>query len=182
MTAATAQSPFQYLQSLASKGIALAGHLPVQVEHKEAWKGVLFELHGHRLLAPMDEVAEIVTPPRCTRIPGVKPWAYGMANMRGNLLPVMDLQGFLYGDNLSGDTRRHRLLVVNCDGVYAGLVVESVLGMKHFWVDDRDMEVPVPDQVLAPYLTGSFRSDDERLAVFSPWRLARDEAFLNVSS
>ena len=182
MSAAAIQSPFRYLQSLASKGRALAGQLPVQVEQKEAWKGVLFELRGYRLLAPMDEVAEIVTPPRCTRIPGVKPWAYGMANMRGNLLPVMDLQGFLYGENLSRDTRGKRLLVVNCDGVYAGLVVESVQGMKHFWVDDRDMELPIRDQALAPYLSGSFRSGDEHFAVFSPWRLARDETFLNVSS
>lgn len=182
MTAAAVQSPFDYLQSLADKGRALAGQLPVQTERKEAWKGVLFELKGYRLLAPMDEVAEIVTPPPCTRIPGVKPWAYGMANMRGNLLPVMDLQGFLYGDNLSRDARRQRLLVVSCGGVYAGLVVESVLGMKHFWLEDRDMDLPVRDEMLAPYLSGAFRSGDEHLAVFSPWRLARDEAFLNVST
>lgn len=160
----------------------LAGQLPVHVERKEAWKGLLFELRGYRLLAPMEEVAEIVTTPPCTRIPGVKPWACGMANMRGNLLPVMDLQGFLYGENLPRDTHRQRLIVVNHGGVYAGLVVESVVGMKHFWMDDRDAELPFRDQVLAPYLTGSFRAGDEHLAVFSPWRLARDEAFLNVSS
>jgi twitching motility protein PilI len=182
MSVSPIQSPFRYLQSLASKGAALAGHLPVQIEQKEAWKGVLFELRGHRLLAPMTEVAEILTPPPCTRIPGVKSWAYGMSNMRGNLLPVMDLQGFLYGENLPRDSRRNRLLVVSHGGVYAGLVVESVLGMKHFWMDDRDMELPIRDPVVTPYLQGSFRVGEEHLAVFSPWRLARDEAFLNVAS
>jgi len=180
--AAALQTPFEYLQTLARKGEALAGNLPVQAEQKEAWKGVLFEIRGHRLLAPMDEVAEIVTLPAVTRLPGVKSWAYGMANMRGNLLPVMDLQGFLYGDNLARDSRRQRLLVINHQGVYAGLVVESVQGMKHFWVDDRVMELPREDEALNPYLDGAFRGGEEHLAVFSPWRLAQDERFLNVST
>lgn len=179
---AVLQNPFEYLKLLARKGEELAGKLPTQSVQKEAWKGVLFGLRGQQLLAPMSQVAEIVTPPPVTRIPGVKSWACGMANMRGNLLPVMDLQGFLFGENLPRESRRQRLLVVNYQGVYAGLVVESVQGMKHYWTDDRVMELPESDPALRPYLEGAFHAGQEHLAVFSPWRLAQDERFLNVST
>ncbi|TVQ73514.1 MAG: chemotaxis protein CheW [Chromatiaceae bacterium] len=181
-THTAAADPFAYLVSVERKGRSLGGQLPIQEELRGAWKGVLFRIHGESLLAPMEQVAEIVTPPSFTRIPGVKPWALGMANMRGNLLPMMDLHGFLYGDNLEFDPRRQRLLVMNHQGVYAGLLVESVLGMKHYWREERLDDVPEVDARLQPYLAGACRRGDEHLAVFSPWKLVDDEQFMNISA
>lgn len=132
----------------------------------------------------MEEVAEIVTPPQMTRIPGVKPWALGIANMRGNLLPVMDLQGFLYGENLLLNPRRQRLLVVNHAGIYVGLLVEAVIGMKRFREVERSSEIPIDPKNgrLAAFVVGAFQHADNRYAVFSLWRLVRHTDFLNISA
>ena len=47
------------------------------------------------LLTRMGEVSEILDPPDYTRVPGVKDWVVGIANVRGSLLPLMDLKGFV---------------------------------------------------------------------------------------
>ncbi|MBK1672082.1 chemotaxis protein CheW [Ectothiorhodospira shaposhnikovii] len=176
------EDPFSYLLEVEHKGRSLGGQLPIQDELRGAWKGVLFKLHGQQLLAPMEQVAEILTPPPFSRIPGVKHWALGIANMRGNLLPMMDLHGYLFGDNLSGEARRHRLLVMNYQGVYAGLMVEAVVGMKHYWKQERTDDLPAVDEQFRPFLSGAFRRGAEHLAVFSPWKLVNEPEFMNISA
>ncbi|MBA2409221.1 MAG: chemotaxis protein CheW, partial [Gammaproteobacteria bacterium] len=44
------------------------------------------------LVTPLLAVAEIITPPTVASVPGVKPWVMGIANMRGTLLPIMQIQ------------------------------------------------------------------------------------------
>ncbi len=67
-------------------------------------------------------------------MPGVKPWVKGVANLRGRLLPVMDLGGFL-GLELSKARKQRRVLVVEYNDLFVGLLVDEVVGMQHFAQD-----------------------------------------------
>ena len=59
------------------------------------WQGVVFEIGGQRLVAPMGQVSEVLSMPEYTSLPLVKPWMLGIANIRGRLLPLTDLSRFL---------------------------------------------------------------------------------------
>ena len=59
------------------------------------WQGVVFEIGGQRLVAPMGQVSEVLSMPEYTSLPLVKPWMLGIANIRGRLLPLTDLSHFL---------------------------------------------------------------------------------------
>jgi len=49
-------------------------------------------LSSWNLLFSMDDVAEIIPVPRnITRVPGVKRWLLGIANLRGKVISVSDL-------------------------------------------------------------------------------------------
>jgi twitching motility protein PilI len=88
-------------------------------------------LDGHRMVSPMMEVAELLTPPSSiTKLPGVKPWVRGVANLRGRLLPLVDLESF-FGNPPVKNLRR-RILSVEQSDLYSGLVVSEVFGMQHF--------------------------------------------------
>ena len=52
---------------------------------------------AYLLLAKMDDVSEILPPPETIRVPGVTHWVNGLANIRGSLMPILDMNGFLYG-------------------------------------------------------------------------------------
>lgn len=174
-------SPFEQLAALEAKCRSNAPGLPSQEETREEWTGVMFRLGGYQLLAPMSQVNEIVSLPDVARVPGVKSWVMGLANMRGNLLPVMDLQGFLFDEPSTADPKTRRLLVIDRDGLYAGLLVDAVLGMKHFWKDEQAEELPQLDGRLQSFVDVSYSRLGEHYAVFSLERLAESQAFMDVA-
>jgi len=180
--AADFDSPFELLSRLDRLCRERAAGLPTSEQVREDWTGVEFRLHGLDLLAAMSEVAEIIAVPTLTRIPGVKPWMLGMGNMRGMLLPVVDLERFIFGERSSGSGYRRMLVVRMGDGL-SGLVVQEVHGMRHYWVDERVAELPEGiDARLEPYLEHAFERGRHRVPVFRIERLLESEAFMDVAT
>ncbi len=172
---------FSLLQSLEQRGRDHAAALPVQDEVHERWAGIGFRLGGWRLVASMGDVVEILTYPQLSPVPRTKAWVRGIANVRGNLLPIMDLSGFLE-QRSAALTRLSRVLVVQKAGVTSGLLVDEVLGMRQF---DDEERVAVPGGVgetLRPYVSGAYRRDDGDWLVFSIQALVSDPQFLKVGS
>jgi twitching motility protein PilI len=53
------------------------------------------EIGGVRYLLDLLEAGEIVPVPALTRVPLTQPWYLGLANIRGNLVGVVDLAAYL---------------------------------------------------------------------------------------
>jgi hypothetical protein len=57
------------------------------------WVGVALKMAGELFLVAREETREVLgVPAPLTRVPGAKPWLRGLANVRGQLLPVLDLR------------------------------------------------------------------------------------------
>ncbi|RRJ82717.1 chemotaxis protein CheW [Aestuariirhabdus litorea] len=154
--------------------------LPLQVELKTYWSGIGFRLGGQRYVAPLGEVAEILTVPGYTRLPGVKNWVKGIANVRGRLLPVMDLGDFL-GQPLSARRTHRRILVVDHEEVFSGLVVDEVMGMQHFVSDSFDPDLPEDlSPAIKPFINGVYEREYQ-WQVFSLFALAQHPDFMQVA-
>ena len=82
----------------------------------------------------MGQVVEIINAPNYTFIPRTKEWVLGLANIRGHMLPIYDIEKY-FGSKLAGNRARHRVLVIESEHVYAGLMVSNVFGLKHFPVN-----------------------------------------------
>ncbi len=96
------------------------------------WVGVALRMAGELYLVAREETREVLGVPReLTRVPGAKPWIRGLANVRGQLLPIIDLRQFL-GSGVTPLTRNTRVLVVNHREIPAGLLVDEVLGFRRF--------------------------------------------------
>ncbi len=173
--------PFAALVELARSSLQHARGLPARVDIKPHWSGVGFMLAGQRMVAPMTEVAELLQLPASTRLPGVQGWVRGVSNVRGRLLPLIDLEAY-FGGALAGARKRHRVLVMELGELYTGLVVSQVFGMQHFPVDSFHSDIPPELQPMRPYLAGGYRHNDLNWTVFSPWRLARDQRFFNAAA
>lgn len=182
MSKENSQHPLALLRDLERRSRSHAHGLPQQEELKQEWGGIAFSLGQTRLLAPLGEVIEILTIPGLSRIPGVKPWVLGIANVRGNLLPIMDLAGYLHGSNTVMH-KRSRVLVMNYNGVFAGLLVDNVTGLRRFEQEDLTTEVPgTISGAYVPYLERAYRKDQEHWAVFSMHRLVKTPEFLQVTT
>jgi twitching motility protein PilI len=174
-------APFEILLSLERASNSLLKGQSADQELDEEWSGIGFELRRTSLLAPMTHVSEVFTPQVITTVPGVKPWVLGISNVRGNLLPVFDLQGLLYGKNASIDIRQQRIMVVNHAAVASGLLVDAVLGIKHFRVEDRYLNIEQLDSELKPFVNHAYREADKQYAVFEVAKLIESEKFLDVA-
>jgi twitching motility protein PilI len=82
---------FELLLDIDQRCRLLVADQPPQDNRLQQWSGIGFRIAGQWFVAPMGEVAEVLREPRSSRVPGVQPWVCGVANLRGRLLPVMDL-------------------------------------------------------------------------------------------
>lgn len=172
--------PYAALVDIADRSLGNAQGLPAQVDIKPHWSGIGFQLAGHLLVAPMGEVSEILAPPPFTRLPGVQSWVQGVSNVRGRLLPLIDLESF-FGGSL-GNRRQRRVLAMELGELYSGLIVSEVYGMQHIPVDCFRDEVPEGLDALKPFLAGSYHYNDQVWSVFSPFKLAQNAQFFNAAA
>lgn len=172
--------PFLKLQDIEKRCSASAAMLPDLESHKDDWSGIGFSLGGSELLSTMGEITEILDPPDYTKVPGVKPWVVGIANVRGNLLPLIDLKKFVTGNSVK-NIKKSRVLVINHDGNNTGLIVDEVLGMRHFSLNEQVFELPEIDASLKSFITRAFHREDKYWPVFDFNVLAEDERFLHAS-
>ena len=173
-------TPFALLQNIAQRCKSHAADLPSRIEAVEYWRGVGFILAGKRYVAPMSDVNEILTAPKLTQVPGVKHWVKGVANVRGRLVPVMDLASFLGGRSTS--QRSKRTLIIEKGDLLNGLVVDAVLGMQHFPVETMKPvnESTLPEKA-APFIAGIYERDGEQWPVFSFEALAKDDHYMDIA-
>ncbi|HEY7883945.1 MAG TPA: chemotaxis protein CheW [Cellvibrionaceae bacterium] len=158
----------------------MAKGLPAQIDARPQWSGIGFSLLGNYFVAPLDEVAEMLEVPPYTHLPGVQGWVRGVANVRGRLLPLFDLAAFC-GGRLVGGRKRRRVLVLETENIYSGLIVDQVYGMQHYPIDEYRASQEDLVESLHSYVRGSYPVGDTLWNVFRLSLLAEDERFINAA-
>ena len=155
--------------------------LPAQVDVAPTRAVVCFTLLGANLAVALDEVSELLELPATTRLPRVKSWVRGVANVRGNLLPVIDFAEFL-GGALVTPPKQQRVIVLDIEDIFVGLAVDRVYAMRHFRLDTYSLSVESAPEVLQSYLQGSFTYEDESWSMLRPSLLIQDSRFMAVAA
>lgn len=172
-------SPFDVLVDYERRSLAHVAGLPEQLDAPGLWRGVGYRVGSRRLASEFGEVREILTVPQVTAVPGTQPWMLGVANVRGQLLPIVDLKQFLEGER----TVLHeslRVLLVRQPGGDVAVLVEELFGQRSF-VEEQQLD----DDGLAPLAQGRYAHFVERgyhvgehlWGIFSLDRLARTPEF-----
>jgi len=180
MDRSVSRDPFLILKDIEQRSRRYALGLPQQQQVRERWMGIGFRLGQSRLVAPVDHVSEMIRPPTLTNVPGVKQWVRGIANIRGHLVPVIDVQGCL-GGAIAKITKRSRVLIVQHEGFPTGLLVDEILGLKHFYEQERLAETKDADAYLADVLDGGFHQEGLQWGVMNIGKVAASRQFLQVA-
>lgn len=174
------KDPFDLLLDLEQRTLKGSAGLPTLDQVEQEWVGVGFRIGESKLIAAMSEVKEILDVPDYTRVPGVKSWIVGVANVRGSLLPIMDMKGYLLGEDMR-QRQKGRVIVIDYKGYDTGLVVEEVYGMRHFRESDATQELPELHESISPYIDKAFRQDEEHWPVIDFNEMTQDERFAHAS-
>jgi twitching motility protein PilI len=176
--AALCQQPFELLVEIERRARAAVAAREGRHATVEEWVGIGFRLGAERFVAARSDVREVLpVPGQITRVPGAKPWLRGIANLRGQLLTIVDLKVFL-GAGASAADRRGRILVVASREVPTGLMVDEVLGFRRFQASEYEPQAPATIVRCDHYLEGAYRRGSEAWPRFDFMALLADEHFL----
>ena len=174
--------PFELLKELEKRSRVNAVGAAADANAGREWVGVAFRMGGETFLVAREETREVLGYPAVvTRIPGAKPWVKGLANIRGQLLPMIDLRQFL-GSGIAAAGRNTRIVVVNHREIPVGLMVDEVHGFRRF--ADKEFSADPPPTVIRcdNYLAGAFRRGGEVWPVLSLKALVESQGFLQAAS
>lgn len=119
----------------------------------------------------IDLVQEIIRVPALARVPMAPPSMLGLANLRGEVLPVFDLRAML-GVEHKDTSDASRVLVVD-DGMKVGLVVDRVAEVLNVPVDRIENVDAVEKTIDSKLLSGVVKNfnDHDLVQLFDPGRL-----------
>jgi purine-binding chemotaxis protein CheW len=110
---------------------------------------LLFRSAGLRFALPITDVREVLRPLPVTPIPGVASWLNGVANIRGDIVTVVELAPFLGYEDTGA---RGGIVVVRVEGTDAiALVIDEVVGIHPLAADRSDAKF---DDRLMQFLAG----------------------------
>ena len=175
------RSPFLVLADYEQRSLAHVAGLPEQLDAPGLWRGVAYRVGVHRLASGFGEVVEILPLPALTHVPGAQPWMLGVANIRGALLPVVDLKQFLDGERTVLHERQ-RVLVVRQPGGDVAITIDELYGQRSF-IDEQGIDADaVAEGRYAHFVDRAYRMNGQDWGVFSLDRLARTPEFRQAAA
>ena len=106
------------------------------------------------LLLPADAGREVILPPPASSLPHTPAWLVGVANVRGALVPVLDLAAAF---EVECDERLRRYLLITGDTTDPlGLLVDGLPVLRRFESGERLSGVPPHPPLLDGHLLGAY--------------------------
>lgn len=129
-----------------------------------------FRLAEERYAVEIRHVNEVYPLKDLTPLPGTPAFVLGIVNVRGRILPVVDLRKF-FDLPEEGLTDLHRIILVQGNGLELGLLADSAVGVRSIPVDSLQPSLPTLTGIRSDYLKGVTA---ERLVVLDVARLLAD--------
>ena len=180
------RSPFEVLADYERRSLAHIAGLPEQLHAPGLWRGVGYRIGARRMASHFDEVREILTLPQVTPVPGAQPWMLGLANVRGNLLPIVDLKQFLEGERTVLHESQ-RILLVRQPGGDVAVLIDELYGQRSFNEQQQIPDESLADEQIAVgrythFIDRAYRLDEQPWGIFSLERLTRTPEFRQAAA
>lgn len=125
-------------------------------------RACLLRLAGSRFAVEVRYAREVVVFHELTVVPLAPPHLPGVVNLRGSVMPLVDIRPFL-GLEVAHAPRETRALVVECEGAQAAILIDEVEGLE-----------------LLEGRASAGESDDVRVPDFSAGRLEREGGMVTL--
>ena len=144
----------------------------MEKEHQVVGFRIGNETYGVRIGA----VREIVRVPEITAVPNAPDVIEGVINLRGKIIPVMDLRK-RFGSSAVQPDKKNRILVVELDNKFVGLIVSSASEVLKIPPSEIESPVSVFAEGESSYVTGVGKLKGRLIILLDIARLLRQSEF-----
>lgn len=129
------------LKERAQKAARLNKQTDDQIENISIFEFLLGKEH---YAVKTHHLKEILVTNKITEIPCTPDFIYGVINIRGNIVSVIDLKKFLHLDYV-GINDNASVIVIDYNGKLVGVVADEIIGIKN--IDNRKVQKEKPKTV-----------------------------------
>jgi purine-binding chemotaxis protein CheW len=144
---------------------------PVATSHLEVLE---FSLAQERYAVEVRYVREVYPLKDLTPLPCTPPFVLGIVNVRGRILPVLDLRK-IFDLPEQGLTDLHRIILIEANQMELGLLADATVGVRSLAADSLQPSLPTLTGIRSEYLRGVTA---ERLVVLDVARIMADRRFI----
>lgn len=176
------QNPFELLKTLDQRVLTSALPLSERPDKDNSWQAIAFMLDDRAMLINMSDVAEVSPQPPVTRLPGVQRWVKGIANVRGEVLTIVDLHEFFHLET-PRNPALSRVIAIERGEKRLGVLVDRIVGMRQ--ISSQKISSTPSDgcpEKIKNCITGAVQFDENWMDIFDTEKLVTHEQFLNVST
>lgn len=154
--------------------------MTMQLVSLDAFQVVTFSLMDSQkkenYAIPIEQIREIRAVESITKVPKAKSYVKGIMNLRGQIIPVIDVKEKLGLDSVSTNSSKQRILVAEVNNSLAGLLVDEVDQVMR--IQTKDIE-PAPQGALEShnYVKGIAKSDKKLIVLLDVEKLLDDSSF-----
>ena len=152
--------------------------MTVQLVSLDAFQLVTFSLVDSKkkenYAVPIEQIREIRTVESITKIPKAKSYVKGIMNLRGSIIPIIDVKEKLGLDSgVNTNSSKQQVLVAEVNNSLTGLLVDEVDQVMQ--TQTKDIE-PAPQVALESrnYVKGIVKSDKKLLVLLDVAKLLED--------
>jgi purine-binding chemotaxis protein CheW len=146
--------------------------LPEGVSHKKLLRVLVFSLGKENYCIDVRQAREVMKMPDTTRVPNVPSFVLGAANLRGEIISILDAHYF-FGLEPQGKSQDVRVIVTDLTGDSVGLRVDRV--KDTIGIDEEEIQAPLATLKgrLAAYTKGQVAQGEEILILLDLEKVLR---------
>lgn len=141
---------------------------------------VVFELAGEHYGVDIGDVNTIIRMQDITSIPGTSSYVNGVINLRGSIIPVIDLKQ-RFNLPLGEYTKASRIIVVEANGQMIGMIVDAVAETLRLPADSIELPSPVISSVNSDYIRGVGKQDNRLVILLDLDKVLAKQEFEKLS-
>lgn len=123
---------------------------------------VTFSIGSEEFGVDILKVIEIIRTTEITKVPKAPAFVEGVINLRGKVIPIIDLRRRFGLEEKSGDSDT-RIIIIEINGMSVGFVVDSVSEVLRIPVNTVEQAPPVMAGMESDYISGVGKLEDRLL-------------------
>jgi purine-binding chemotaxis protein CheW len=131
---------------------------------------VVFDLANEHYGVNISAVESIIKMQAITAVPRAPSFVEGVTNLRGSVVPVIDLRQ-RFGLPAGEETKETRIVVVEMGGTTVGMVVDGVSEVLSVTEEDIEPPSPIVMTIDSAFITGIAKVDDRLIILLDLGRV-----------